>query len=327
VILSFASAMMILLSMCGAILGLSVAERALRIFRRWNISDQENRYELEKEFYLTYVTVGVVLGIRLFAIPLYFWTLESFVPMIPGAMCLWGVFNVIPQHCWPALSLKFLFPTIYVGWLILAKINDVSKRNPLIRNLMGLYLSTLPLLVLDSLVDFSIFYNLQPIRVSCCASAIDEWPRPVPALVGGVAGQTLLLSTFLVLSSIYAILSFMSAGRRLFEWISRSLTLILIPVTVLTITEVLTPWVLHLPLHHCPFCLLYKHPAAPIFLALLWISFSGAWWALITERMGATNTESRGTEMIFRQNIWRISGVTMLISLVMVTVFVLISFI
>lgn len=51
-ILSFSSAIMILLSFCASFLALSTIEKAFRIFRRWDISDEEESHTLEKEFYL-----------------------------------------------------------------------------------------------------------------------------------------------------------------------------------------------------------------------------------------------------------------------------------
>jgi len=316
---------MLLLSLSAAVLGISAAEKAIEIFRRWHKSDEEEKYELEKQFYFTYATVSVVLGIRLFAVPLYFWTMQSFVPMVPGAMCLWGVFNTLPEFCWSALALKLLLPTLYVGWLILARINGLCKRNPILRNLMGFYLVMLPLLVFDSLLDFTIFYSIRPVEVSCCASAIDEWPRPLSSLIIGVSGQMILLVLFLSLSSIYVVSSISSVKWRRPEWLTRLLSLVLIPLTILTFTEVLTPWILHLPMHHCPFCLFYTIPAAFFSLSLLWVSFSSPWWTLITERLGRKDRESNEVESFVRKNLWKICGATNLIAITIIVILTILS--
>ena len=135
-ILTFLAAMNLLLSVCTLLLTVGVIRTVYRIFRRWDKSDEEEKHELEKGFYLTFAVVVVVLAIRLFLVPLYFWNMQTFVPLIPGAMCLWGVFDALPEATWGLLFLKLVIPVAYIGWLLLARINSSCRTNPLIKNLM-----------------------------------------------------------------------------------------------------------------------------------------------------------------------------------------------
>ena len=105
--------MVLLLSACAVVLVVGLLDATYRVFRQWKKSSLEERYELEKDFYLIFAAACIVLAIRLSIVPIYFWTMQALVPMIPGAMCLWGVFNALPELAWPALGLKFFLPTLY----------------------------------------------------------------------------------------------------------------------------------------------------------------------------------------------------------------------
>ncbi len=68
---------------------------ALILAIRWSgASTMEERSEIEKKSHLVLLVAVVVLGIRLFNWPLFYATLQSFVPDIDGAMCIFGVTQV-----------------------------------------------------------------------------------------------------------------------------------------------------------------------------------------------------------------------------------------
>jgi len=325
-IMTFGTSMILLLSACALVLGLGLLDSTYRIFRRWKKSDMEEKYELEKGFYLVFAAACITLAIRLSIVPLYFWTMQTLVPMIPGAMCLWGVFNALPEFTWPALGLKFFLPTLYGSWLILALINARCKRNQLVGILAGFFILITPFLLIDSILDLAIFVRLTPVQVSCCSSAIDVGPRPIPPPIGGVSGQSIMAMLFLLFSTVFVVTSFLSAGKQKFEWIARFFSVLLVPITVLTMTEVFTPWILHLPFHYCPFCLLSNAPASVLFVLLYWIAISSSWWTLITRKIGRVDEEANSTESHVRINLWNVAGASSLIGLLVIIVNVAMSF-
>ena len=142
--------MELLLSISALILTIGVLLPVTRIYRRWNTSTEAERPELEKTFYLAFAAVIIILGIRLFLVPLYFWTMQGFVPMIPGAMCLWGVFDSVPEVTWGSLLLKFVLPVVFIGWLLLSFINGKCKTHPLMQNMMAFFIAIVPLVLIDS---------------------------------------------------------------------------------------------------------------------------------------------------------------------------------
>jgi ABC-type uncharacterized transport system fused permease/ATPase subunit len=324
--MTFGSAMDLLLSIGALALTIGIIIPVARIYRSWSRSDEEERHELEKAFYLTFSAVVIILGIRLFLIPLYFWTMQGFVPTIPGAMCLWGVFDALPGVTWGSLFLKFLLPVAYIGWLLLSYINGKSKTNPLMQNMMAFFIIISPLVLIDSITDIATFSQMQPVQVNCCSDAIDVWNRPLPMMIGGLSGQTVLLLVFLLLSALFAMLLFLALKYRAAHLGATILSLPVAGLLVLTITEVFTPWLLNLPFHHCPFCLFFLHPFAIVFTALFWFALASPWLVWITKKMGRENAESEETETRLRKTILTYSGTAMLVALAIVAVDVLIAF-
>lgn len=325
-IITFAAAMNLLLSVCALILTISVLRTAYRIFKRWNKSDDEEKHELEKGFYLTLAIVAVIMGIRLFLVPLYFWNLQSFVPLIPGAMCLWGVFNALPDATWPALFLKIILPAAYLSWIILAKINSSCKTNPLIRNLMLLFLALTPLLFIDFGTEIYVLSQLSPVEVSCCSSAIDVGTRLVPGMIGAISGQTLLLMILFPYSFLFAISLNSSPKYKIAKLNSLVISIPILILLIVSITETLTPWLLRLPFHHCPFCLFFQHPLSLLFIVLFWFGLITPWLTLITGQLGRSNNEAKEVETRWNRNLSKYGAYSIVIALIILLVDVLTIF-
>jgi hypothetical protein len=299
---------------------------ASRIYRRWTRSDEEEKHELEKAFYLTYSAVIIILGIRLFMIPLYFWTMQSFVPMVPGAMCLWGVFNALPSVTWSSLFLKFLLPVAYIGWLLLLYINGKCKTHPLMQNMVAFFIIIAPLLLIDSATDILTFSQMSPVQVNCCSDAIDVGTRPVPALIAGLPGQTVLVLVFFLLSAVLALSLFLAYKHKAAHWGALILSIVVGGILVLAITEAFTPWLLNLPFHHCPFCLFFLHPLSIVFTAMFWFALSTPWIVLITNKLGRENPESIEAEGHLRKTILTYSAIALIIALAILSVDLLLAF-
>ena len=276
-ILTTSAVLQLVFSITAVALVIIAVWKALGIYRRWDSGDQEERYGLEKGAYLTSTAVVIALGIRVFMVPLYFWAMQGFVSSIPGAMCLWGVFNAMPGLAWTDLFIKIALPVVYIGWLMVAHLNSKTGINSSMKGLMGFFLLASPLVLLDSGLDIGIMLGIKPVEVSCCSNAIDVGTRPLPAAIGDVSGQTLLLAAFLATSIVYAIILSRAHKSRGMLITSMILSALLVVGFTITTTEILTPWLLDLPFHHCPFCLLFLHPLSVIFTVLFWIGLAAPW--------------------------------------------------
>ncbi len=315
----------LLLSAGAVVLTIAVLVPATRIFLRWSSCDEEEKHLLEKDFYLAFSGIAVILLIRLFLVPIYFWTMQGFVPLIPGAMCLWGVFEAVPA-AWGALLLKFVLPIVYVGWMLLYYINGKSKANSLMQNMMAFFILISPLVIIDSGVDVLIFSAIRPLQVGCCSTAIDVGPQLVPGAIGALSGQMQLLIVFFLMAGAFAFLLFLAAKHQKALWGALALSLPLAGVYVLNMTEVLAPWLLHLPFHHCPFCLLQDHPLAVVFTTLIWLGIGSPWLALMTNKMGRETLETRETETNVRNLLFKISGFAILMALIIIAVDIMVAF-
>jgi len=318
--MTFGSAMELLLSISALVLTIGVLFPVTRIYRQWNTSTEAERPELEKTFYLAFAAVIIILGIRLFLVPMYFWTMQGFVPMIPGAMCLWGVFDSVPEVTWGSLLLKFVLPVVFIGWLLLSFINGKCKTHPLMQNMMAFFIAIVPLVLIDSAIDIYVFSKITPLQVSCCSDAIDVWNRPVPGVISGISGQTLIVVAFLSLAAFYTLFLFLALKRRIGHALTLVLSIPLAAVLVLTITETFTPWLLNLPFHHCPFCLFFEHPLSILFTGLLWFGLATPWLLLITNRLGRENTESKNVETQTKKSMLTYAGFSMVIALALIAV-------
>ena len=315
----------LLLSVGAVLLTIGILIPAVRIFRRWTNCDEEERQTLEKDFYLAFSGIVIILLIRLFLVPIYFWTMQGFVPMIPGAMCLWGVFNAVPA-AWGALLLKFVLPVVYLGWMLLYYVDGKSKTHPLMQNMMALFIIISPLVIIDSGIDVLIFSAIKPVQVACCSSSVDIGTQPVPAAIGSLSGQMQLLIIFFLMAGAFAILLFMSLKHRKAIWGALALSLPLAGLYVLNMMQVLSPWLLHLPFHHCPFCLLQDHPLSVVYTILIWFGVGAPWLTLMTNKMGRVTFETEETETKVKTMILKIASVAILMALIIIAVDILVSF-
>lgn len=128
----------------------------------------EARYELEKKFYLVSTVGWLTMGTRILAIPLFFITLISLIPSIPGAMCEYGVLQAGAPFSWIDLGLKLFTMFAFGGWLFYDFMNRKLKGSPFIGVLSRIYVLLVPLLLIDAVLDIVFFASLKPLVVTCC---------------------------------------------------------------------------------------------------------------------------------------------------------------
>lgn len=162
------TAIMFLLGAFGLALMLFAAPKAYRIHRTASRASMEQRYGLEKEFYLLSTVVWVILLSRIVASGLFWVTNESLIPLIPGAMCQFGVYQAGTPYSWIANGIKLVAFLVYGMWLSLDFINRRSKGAALMPSLARLFILLVPLLFLDMILDLAFYYVLNPVVVPCC---------------------------------------------------------------------------------------------------------------------------------------------------------------
>ena len=172
---------MTVLGVFGLALMVYSATKAYRLSRKSSETSLEEKYALEKEYYLLSTVVWVVLLSRLVASGLFWVTNESLVSLIPGAMCQFGVNQNGSPYSWLDNGVKLLVIFVYGVWLSLDLINRRVKGTPLLRTLSRIFLLMTPLLFLDTVLDIAFYSVLTPAVVPCCRiifSATSQIPCP-----------------------------------------------------------------------------------------------------------------------------------------------------
>jgi len=242
--------------------------------------DPAQRERREKNTYLVITLLGLGFAIRLVMIPLWFLTLHSLIPAVPGAMCLAGVHLLDSPFSFAATTLKFIIPLAYLFWLTLNAVDRRIETEPFLRAKL-LWVAPLALLLAgESFFDLHFLLRINPRIVSCCTSLFDL-PR-------GGALEAVRSAGTLWTAGFYACLvgALLASVRRLRPGGGKGrlptalLSLLALLFLILALQTVFSPLLLHAPYHQCVFCLwgnrLDIALASAAAIAGLWLSFVGA---------------------------------------------------
>jgi hypothetical protein len=199
--------------------------------------------------------------------------------------------------------LEFLKPIIFFligGWLILHLLDRSTKTSPLIRRKL-LLLSIIGLLVLvDSFGDLFLMIGIAPESlVSCCTTITDILNRPTRttpvAFFGPEYAQPLQVLFFI---THLALMGFIGAGLK-FKIFRRSLlgllflfSLLNAALFLLSQIEVFAPAMMHLPFHHCLYCLWQYVPDSILLFAFFSLGTFSVGWGFTTELFGRNGEAS-----------------------------------
>ena len=212
--------------------------------------------------YLVTTIIGLVLCARLLMAPLWFWTLQTLQPLIPGAMCLTGVHMAVFPTAFIASGAQFFVPMAYLYWLTLHALDRHLPTQPFYRLKFFCLIPVLLLLLVESALDLHVLTAIHPMHVNCCSSlfvtpttgltrVLDhtnwEWTLAFALLSAGALGAALLLRT---------------SRRALLGWGTLLLTPVALLVFAIALHSQISPVLLHTPSHHCVFCLWQNSPLA-----------------------------------------------------------------
>ena len=150
------------------VVGLYAGLKAYKVDESVRNASSEKRYELEKDFTLVSTVGWMTFATRLLAIPLFWVTVISLIPAVPGAMCEFGVFQAGAPFSWADLGLKLFTMFTFGGWLFFDFMNRKLKGSSLMGTLSRGFVLLIPLLIADAVLDLSFFGGLQPLVVPCC---------------------------------------------------------------------------------------------------------------------------------------------------------------
>jgi hypothetical protein len=312
-ILNALSITMIFIGALSALLAIWGGISSLILYRKWKrTATPEEKTSLEDRSYLVLLIMVIVLLIRLINWPLFYVTLQSFISDIEGAMCIFGVTQV---KVGLTRFLEFLKPTNFFligGWLMLHFLDRATKTSPLMRKKL-LLLSIIGLFVLiDSIGDILLMIGIAPESlVSCCTTVTDILNRPTRTTPESIFGpeyaqslQVLFFITHLALMGFIGVSLKFRIFRRLILGLFSLFAVLNAFVFLLSQIEVFAPRMMHLPFHHCLYCLWQYVPDSIIMYLLFILGTFSVGWAFTTDLFGKIGEASDLLPNYLRKIYW-----------------------
>jgi len=295
----------------------------------------DSKTPFEQRGYLIFLLACVVLSLRMLAWPWFYLMLQSFVSEVPGAMCMFGVTQILPTTVTFLQIIKPLSFFIVGGWLFCYFVDKRIPTTPLTRRILYFLLPICGVLFVDSASDIYYVLHMEPlISVSCCATFFDVPLRPsamIPQALFGKHFQGILLGLYytiniVLVGSLFASLSkkysdFIPVSDKTLFYLQAGLALINIPIVILAFIEVIAPELMQLPFHHCMYCFVGNGmvPDGPIIFGLFIIGTFAIGWTGIIRTLCKNNETTYVTEkLLVRVN--GLSAFCLLSSIIMVTV-------
>ncbi len=338
-ILNALSIILIFIGVLSALLAIWGGISSLILYRKWGKSfTPEEKTSLEDRSYLVFLIMVIVLLIRLINWPLFYVTLQSFVSDIEGAMCIFGVTQVKPDF---TLFLEFLKPITFFligGWLILHQLDRSTKTSPLMRRKL-LLLSIIGLFVLvDSFGDLFLMIGITPESlVSCCTTITDILNRPTRTTPEAFFGpeyahplQVLFLITHLALIGVIGItlksktLEIKFLRRRLILGLLFLFAILNAFIFLLSQIEVFAPRMMHLPFHHCLYCLWQYVPDSIVMYLFFILGTFSVGWGFTTALFGRQG-ETADLLAGYLRKIYSFAFFFLLASLIMLVIHLLVD--
>ncbi len=292
----------------------------------------------EQSIHLATLLAVVCLAILVIGWPLLYAMLDSFVPEIPGAMCIYGVTKLMPvanalvQTARPALI--FLLG----AWLLLESLRRQSGLPP--RRSRGM----LALVFLAGLLAVGqgteLYYivkvdSLKPVSCCCCcggggSAKVQPAAYYLPWAQAGGASRAVVNGLFFAGMPLLAVWLLVQARRgsprsKPLGLAESGLLLAaavgLATAALLAFSEILAPLLMRLPFHHCLYCLLFngRAPDAPLIVGNMVIgSFAAGWAAVLQAALQAESPAAAAWS--WHRCLCRIGATTLIASVLMVAI-------
>ena len=295
----------------------------------------EDKSKFEQKGYLVFLLACVTLSIRMIVWPWFYFMLQSFVSEVPGAMCMFGVTQILPSTVTFLQIIKPISFFIMGGWLLCYYVDKSTSTAPLARKNLVFLLIVCGVLLADGIADIYYVIRMKPLMtISCCATFFDVPLRPsamIPQAIFGGNFQKILFFVYYLTNIILIALLFTSMSKKWVSLASLPRKIILysqgvfgiinIPVVIYTYIENIAPKLMQLPYHHCIYCFVGNGlvPDAPIMLGLFVIgTFAIGWMCILRLLCKDTEAQSITEKLIIKVN--TLSAFCLLASVIMVTV-------
>lgn len=268
----------------------------------------EDKVLLEDRLYLLFVIGIVLVALSAVSWPLLYLLLHSYVPEWPGVMCVYGVTRIGEGSLGASRYLPGLLQVLQIGkpvlvflggaWFVTYMVDRRAATAPL----QGRLLVMLQILGLFAVADAGVeaAYLLIPKRedtlsAGCCVEtfdAVDRSTRMLPrAVFGGYYRPWLFAAYYAVnLGMVAALMICANAGAIRRGWLAFLLVgaLFALAINWTFLVEVVSPALLRLPEHYCPYDLLDAAPDSVLAAALFLLGCFAIGWATWTDGLART---------------------------------------
>jgi hypothetical protein len=142
----------------------------------------DERASAESRIHLSLLFLCTAFLLRLATWPLFYILLQSLIPVVPGAMCIYGVTRVTPAFVASMQTLKPLAFFLMGGWLLFNGIDLSLKNHPLMDKSIRLLVTATIFAAVDGVAELLFIFLFSPlgVAVSCCTVVADIAMPAVP---------------------------------------------------------------------------------------------------------------------------------------------------
>lgn len=313
-----------------ALLALFLLLASFRLARHWpTTTSADERSLLEARFYSLGFVGLVLVVLDVIAWPLFYLLLASFVPYWPDVMCVYGVTqigsgSVGASRYLPALVtlVETLRPAVVfasIVWTFYYLVNRRTASSPFVPKLCRTMVVLSALALLDAAAEcaYLVIPKIEHTLASGCCTALNERStRLASAWQDQIGPNTTLAvtSATLVLTAAFA-----GIGANWSRMRQSQLVLGIAPLVGLValgnglwlLRDVLAPQLLHMPLHHCLYCLAAQVPESMVTLLLLCGGAMALGTASLLEFVRCAETQTHVATLrtaLWQGAFWALSG-------------------
>lgn len=262
----------------------------------------DEKAHMEIRIHLSLLLLLTAFLLRLVSWPLFYILLQSYVPSVTGAMCIFGVTRVMPVY---VAFLQILKPLVFFlvgGWLIFYSLDLSLKAHPLVRKSIYFLAIASAVAAVDCAAEILFIFLFTPpgVAVSCCTAVADLVLPSVPLVPRAlfhIQYQHTIVAAYhginIALLGLMGLLIWRKYTKRLLLTLLAFIVLINGAISYGAFKEHLGPRLMHLPDHHCLYCLLQYRPISIAILGLLILGSFLAIWPCLLYRLASVEARAK----------------------------------
>ena len=247
------SVFVMLLMLFAAVLG-------AKVVLRWDFqSSSAYQLSLERKTYLISTIMNYVLGLQVVSALLFVYTVDDIYRLFVGAMCATGSLNANPVG-WQTMLSKIAVCFMAGLWLVLNYLDQKAEDYPLVRLKYSLLMILLPIIILDSFLQFHYFLGLDPdIITSCCGSLFSDSGAGVASSIAGLPVLPAMIFFYAVITFVFITgLLCLISDKAYLRYLLSVFNAVFLFAALASVISFISMYIYELPTHHCPFDIMQR---------------------------------------------------------------------